>query len=69
MVVDAANNIFLLDTPMAIPAFANRVMGHVGQYWLGVGLLLAGCATINTLMAQCRVLYTVWRWMAPCRGF
>ncbi len=26
---------------MAIPAFANRVMGHVGQYWLGVGLLLA----------------------------
>ncbi len=25
------------------PYFANRVMGHVGQYWLGVGLLLAGC--------------------------
>ncbi len=41
VVVDAANHIFLLDTPMAIPAFANRVMGHVGQYWLGVGLLLA----------------------------
>lgn len=50
--------ISLLDTPMAIPAFANRVMGHVGQYWLGVGLLLAGCATINTLMAAVpRIIY------------
>ncbi|EBW7489123.1 APC family permease [Salmonella enterica subsp. enterica] len=58
VVVDAANHIFLLDTPMAIPAFANRVMGHVGQYWLGVGLLLAGCATINTLMAAVpRIIY------------
>ncbi|EHE6305457.1 APC family permease, partial [Salmonella enterica] len=36
----------------------NRVMGHVGQYWLGVGLLLAGCATINTLMAAVpRIIY------------
>ncbi|VTN06754.1 amino acid transporter [Raoultella ornithinolytica] len=51
VVLDAANNVHLLDTPMAIPAFAERVMGHAGQYWLGVGLLLAGCATINTLMA------------------
>ncbi len=33
-------------------------MGHVGQYWLGVGLLLAGCATINTLMAAVpRIIY------------
>ncbi len=40
-VLDAANNVHLLDTPMAIPAFAERVMGHAGQYWLGVGLLLA----------------------------
>jgi amino acid transporter len=43
VVLDAANNVHLLDTPMAIPAFAERVMGHAGQYWLGVGLLLAGC--------------------------
>ncbi len=43
---------------MAIPAFAERVMGHAGQYWLGVGLLLAGCATINTLMAAVpRIIY------------
>mgnify|MGYP001722860845 CR=1 FL=1 len=57
-VLDAANNVHLLDTPMAIPAFAERVMGHAGQYWLGVGLLLAGCATINTLMAAVpRIIY------------
>ncbi|STT84917.1 putative amino acid/amine transport protein [Klebsiella pneumoniae] len=32
--------------------------GHAGQYWLGVGLLLAGCATINTLMAAVpRIIY------------
>ncbi len=56
--LDAANNVHLLDTPMAIPAFAERVMGHAGQYWLGVGLLLAGCATINTLMAAVpRIIY------------
>jgi amino acid transporter len=58
VVLDAANNVHLLDTPMAIPAFAERVMGHAGQYWLGVGLLLAGCATINTLMAAVpRIIY------------
>ncbi|OUY54978.1 APC family permease, partial [Klebsiella pneumoniae] len=57
-VLDAANNVHLLDTPMAIPAFAERVMGHAGQYWLGGGLLLAGCATINTLMAAVpRIIY------------
>ncbi|MCT9623495.1 APC family permease, partial [Curtobacterium sp. C2H10] len=33
VVLDAANNVHLLDTPMAIPAFAERVMGHAGQYW------------------------------------
>ncbi|HID4047401.1 TPA: APC family permease [Pluralibacter gergoviae] len=57
-VVDAAHGVHLLDTPMAIPAFAERVMGKFGQYWLGAGLLLAGCATINTLMAAVpRILY------------
>ena len=33
-------------------------MGQFGKYWLGVGLLLAGAATINTLMAAVpRILY------------
>lgn len=49
---------YLLDTPMAIPQFAERVMGHFGRIWLGIGLLFAGAATINTLMAGLpRILY------------
>ncbi len=35
-VLDAANNVHLLDTPMAILAFAERVI-HAGQYRLGSG--------------------------------
>ena len=58
VIVDAAHGVHLLDTPMAIPAFAAQVLGQFGQYWLGAGLLLAGCATINTLMAAVpRILY------------
>ena len=52
-VLDAANNVHLLDTPMAIPAFAERVMGHAGQYWLGVGLLLAGFAIAIGVAIPC----------------
>ncbi|WP_293935263.1 APC family permease [Iodobacter sp.] len=48
----------LLDTPMAIPAFASQVMGPMGKIWLGIGLLFAGAATINTLIAALpRILY------------
>ncbi|MBD2813609.1 APC family permease [Xenorhabdus sp. Flor] len=58
IIVDTANNVRLLETPMAIPAFAGQIMGDFGKYWIGFGLLLAGAATINTLMAAVpRILY------------
>lgn len=65
--LDLGGGLHLLETPMAIPRFAEQVMGPFGRIWLGVGLLFAGAATINTLMAGLpRILYG-WRWMAPCR--
>jgi amino acid transporter len=48
----------LLDTPMAIPQFAEQVMGPLGKVWIGIGFLFAGAATINTLMAGLpRIMY------------
>ncbi|MFT3956421.1 MAG: APC family permease [Piscinibacter sp.] len=43
--------VHLLETPDAIPQFAQAVMGPAGKFWLGIAFLLAGAATINTLMA------------------
>ncbi|MCB6184958.1 APC family permease [Leeia sp. TBRC 13508] len=52
------NGAHLLDTPMAIPAFAEQVMGPFGRIWLGLGLLFAGGACINTLVAAVpRIIY------------
>jgi amino acid transporter len=58
ILVDEAAGVHLLDTPMAIPHFAQQVMGDIGPIWLGIGFLFAGAATINTLMAGVpRILY------------
>ncbi|MBB1609239.1 MULTISPECIES: APC family permease [unclassified Pseudomonas] len=58
VLLDPAAGVHLLDTPMAIPRFAEQVMGQVGPLWLGVGFLFAGAATINTLMAGVpRIMY------------
>ncbi|HJV68865.1 APC family permease [Ideonella sp.] len=56
--LDAKGLVHLLETPDAIPAFAEQVLGPFGRIWLGVAFLLAGAATINTLMASLpRILY------------
>ncbi len=50
--------VHLLETPQAIPKFAQQVLGSFGKVWLGLGFLFAGAATINTLMAGLpRILY------------
>lgn len=40
--LDLGGGLHLLETPMAIPRFAEQVMGPFGRIWLGVGLLFAG---------------------------
>ena len=56
--VMTAEGVGLLETPGAIPLFAERVMGPTGRIWFGFAFLFAGAATINTLMAVLpRILY------------
>jgi len=56
--VDPKGLVHLLETPEAIPAFAQQVLGPFGRIWLGIAFLCAGAATINTLMAGLpRILY------------
>lgn len=48
----------LLETPEAVPRLASAVLGPLGKVWMGLAFLLAGAATINTLMAALpRLLY------------
>ncbi|MFC7418408.1 APC family permease [Iodobacter arcticus] len=49
--LNAQGSVHLLETPDAIPHFALAIMGPLGKFWLGIAFLLAGAATINTLMA------------------
>lgn len=49
--VNAAGTVHLFDTPSVVPKFAERLMGTPGRIWLGIALLFAGGATINTLMS------------------
>jgi amino acid transporter len=56
--VDLGDGTLILDTPLAIPAFAEQVMGSFGRIWLGVAVLFASAATLNTLLAGVpRILY------------
>lgn len=57
-VLDPESGLTLFDTPLPIPLFAESVMGQFGVVWLGLATLLAGCATINTILAGLpRILY------------
>jgi amino acid transporter len=49
--VDLGDGTFILDTPLAIPAFAEAVLGDFGRVWLGIAVLLASASTLNTLLA------------------
>ena len=56
--LDPKGLVHLLETPDAIPAFAEQLLGPFGRVWLGFAFLCAGAATINTLMASLpRILY------------
>ena len=56
--VELEPGLTLFDTPLPIPEFGAAVMGSFGTLWLGIAVLLAGAATINTLIAGIpRILY------------
>jgi amino acid transporter len=56
--VELEPGVMLFDTPLPIPAFGEAVLGGFGKLWLGLAVLLAGTATINTLIAGIpRILY------------
>lgn len=56
--VGADGVLHLLETPEAVPRLATAVMGPFGRVWIGIAFLMAGAATINTLMAALpRMLY------------
>ncbi|MEM8860360.1 MAG: APC family permease [Chloroflexota bacterium] len=57
-VLDPATGLTMFDTPLPIPAFAESIFGRFGVIWLGIAVLLAGCATLNTIIAGLpRILY------------
>lgn len=68
--MDPKGLVHLLETPDAIPLFAQQVLGPAGRIWLGLAFLCAGAATINTMMAGLpRILYGLARDGALPRAF
>ncbi|MFQ5967354.1 MAG: APC family permease [Acidimicrobiia bacterium] len=57
-VLDPDTGEAILDTPIAIPLFAEEIFGTFGRYWLGIAVLFAAAATLNTVLASIpRILY------------
>ena len=64
--VELEPGVMMFDTPVPIPIFAETVLGTFGRWWLGIAVLFAAAATINTLLAGIpRILYG----MAKDRAF
>jgi amino acid transporter len=56
--VDIGDGTFILDTPLAIPALGDEILGDFGRIWLGIAVLLASAATLNTILASVpRIFY------------
>jgi amino acid transporter len=56
--VDLGDGTFILDTPLAIPALGEAVLGDAGRIWLGIAVFLASAATLNTILAAVpRIFY------------
>ncbi|MCW1969148.1 MAG: APC family permease [Anaerolineae bacterium] len=56
--VEVEKGVMLFDTPLPIPEYGKAILGTLGQYWLGIAAFLAGCSTVNTLIAGIpRILY------------
>jgi amino acid transporter len=56
--VDLGDGTLILDTPLAIPALGEAIMGDFGRIWLGIAVLLASAATLNTILASVpRIFY------------
>jgi amino acid transporter len=56
--VDLGDGTFILDTPLAVPALGEAVLGDAGRIWLGIAVLLATAATLNTILASLpRIFY------------
>lgn len=56
--VDLGDGTLILDTPLAIPALGEAVLGDAGRIWLGIAVLLASAATLNTILASVpRIFY------------
>ena len=56
--VDLGDGTFILDTPLAIPALGEAVLGDFGRVWLGIAVLMASAATLNTILASVpRIFY------------
>jgi amino acid transporter len=50
--VDLGDGVMILETPLAIPEFAQATFGATGKLVLGIAVLLASATTINTFMAS-----------------